>query len=200
MTQSYSEMLDAHRTRRRETLLLAAATVLNERGLRQTTMDQVAQGAGVSKVVLYRYFESKDRLVHEVLSDVVDALLRADDVDADWWTKRLHRTLAVARSHAAAMCLLVRHASHDPEFGIHFDRLTQALVERVEERQAAILGPESSGTPGDVRILAESVTAFLLDAYVRWMENGDSARDEQFLAWITSSVRATVYYWRGLAP
>lgn len=200
MTQSYSEMLDAHRTRRRETLLLAAATVLNERGLRQTTMDQVAQGAGVSKVVLYRYFESKDRLVHEVLSDVVDALLRADDVDADWWTKRLHRTLAVARSHAAAMCLLVRHASHDPEFGIHFDRLTQALVERVEERQAAILGPESSGTPGDVRILAESVTAFLLDAYVRWMENGDPARDEQFLAWITSSVRATVYYWRGLAP
>lgn len=200
MTQSYSEMLDAHRARRRETLLLAAAAVLNERGLRQTTMDQVAQGAGVSKVVLYRYFESKDRLVHEVLSDVVDALLRADDVDVDWWTKRLHRTLAVARSHAAAMCLLVRHASHDPEFGIHFDRLTQALVGRVEERQAAILGPESSDTPGDVRILAESVTAFLLDAYVRWMENGDPARDEQFLAWITSSVRATVYYWRGLAP
>jgi AcrR family transcriptional regulator len=55
MTQSYSEMLDAHRARRRETLLLAAATVLNEQGLRQTTMDQVAQGAGVSKVVLYRY-------------------------------------------------------------------------------------------------------------------------------------------------
>jgi hypothetical protein len=53
------------------------------------------------------------------------------------------------------MCLLVRHASHDPEFGIHFDRLTQALVGRVEERQAAILGPESSDTPGDVRILAD---------------------------------------------
>ncbi|KAJ8137555.1 hypothetical protein OY671_009233, partial [Metschnikowia pulcherrima] len=110
MTQSYSEMSDAHRARRRETSSLAAATVSNERGSRQTTMDQVAQGAGVSKVVLYRYFESKDRSVHEVSSDVVDASLRADDVDVDWWTKRLHRTSAVARSHAAAMCSSVRHA------------------------------------------------------------------------------------------
>lgn len=200
MTQSYSEMLDAHRIRRRETLLLAAARVLNERGLRQTTMEQVARGAGVSKVVLYRYFESKDRLVHEVLADVVDALLLADDVEADWWTKRLNRTLAVARSHADAMCLLVRHASHDPEFGVHFDRLTQALVERLRERQAAILGPDSGETPGDIRILTETVTAFMLDSYVRWMENGDPARDAQFLEWITASVRATVYYWRGLKP
>lgn len=200
MTQTYSEMLDAHRARRRETLLLAAAKVLNERGLRQTTMDQVARGAGVSKVVLYRYFESKDRLVHEVLADVVDALLVADDVEADWWTERMHRTLAVARSHADAMCLLVRHASHDPEFGVHFDQLTQALVERIQERQAAILGPDESSAPGDIRILAETVTAFLLDAYVRWMESGDPARDDQFLKWLTASIRATVYYWRGLQP
>jgi hypothetical protein len=159
MTQSYSEMLDAHRARRRETLLLAAATVLNERACARRPWIRWRR-ARVSRRSCSIATESKDRLVHEVLSDVVDALLRADDVDVDWWTKRLHRTLAVARSHAAAMCLLVRHASHDPEFGIHFDRLTQALVGRVEERQAAILGPESSDTPGDVRILARSVTAF----------------------------------------
>lgn len=199
MSKSYSELLSAHRERRREQLLLAAAEEFNERGIRHATMDHVAQRAGVSKVILYRYFQSKDNLVHEVLSDLVDAILEADAIVEDWWTKRLRHTLGVARSHAAAMRLLVRHASHDAEFGVHFDKLTQALVVRVEERQNAILGPASK-TPGDTRILTESITAFMLDAYVRWIDTGNEAEDERFLSWLTDSVRAMVYYWRGLKP
>lgn len=201
MAKSYSELLDEHRVQRREQLLLAAADVLNERGIRNTTMDHVAQRAGVSKVVLYRYFGSKDKLVHAVLDEVVDAILAADQEAAQWWTQRLVRTLAVARAHGAAMRLLIRHASHDPEFGVHFERLAAALVARVDERAVEILGPAIDVVvPGNATILAESTTSFLLDAYVRWIDQGDPANDALFLDWVTRSVRAMVYYWRGQEP
>lgn len=162
-------------------------------------MDQVASQAGVSKVILYRYFKSKDALVHAVLDEVVEAILAADREEAAWWTDRLKRTLPVAREHAAAMKLLVRHAGHDPVFGCHLERLSAALVEAVLERETAILGPEQD-VLGASAIMAEAVTAFMLDSYVRWIDQGDPDRDEQFVDWITKSVRSIVYHWRGLQP
>lgn len=199
MEQSYSDLMDAHRERRRERLLLAAADVMDARGLRQSTMDQIAEGAGVAKVVLYRYFKSKDALVHAVLEEAANALLTADSAEAGWWTQRMRMSLRVARDHASAIRLLVRHASHDPVFGIHFERLTAALIARIEERQVEILGP---GAPvaGEVGVLDASIAAFMLDAYVRWIENGNPQEDERFLEWLGQSVRAMVYYWRGLKP
>jgi AcrR family transcriptional regulator len=199
MAQSFSDLMDAHRERRREHLLLAAADMLDERGLRQTTMDQVAERAGVAKVVLYRYFKSKDALVHAVLDEVVNAILDADSADVTWWTERMRLSLRSARAHASAMRLLVRHASHDPVFGVHFERLTKALVARIEERQQEILGP---GAPlaGEIGVMAASVAAFMLDAYVRWIETGVPEEDERFLEWLGQSVRAMVYYWRNLTP
>lgn len=199
MEQSYSDLMDAHRERRRERLLLAAADVMDVRGLRQSTMDQIAEGAGVAKVVLYRYFKSKDALVHAVLEEAANALLTANSAEAGWWTQRMRMSLRVARDHASAIRLLVRHASHDPVFGIHFERLTAALIARIEERQVEILGP---GAPvaGEVGVLDASIAAFMLDAYVRWIENGNPQEDERFLEWLGQSVRAMVYYWRGLKP
>lgn len=199
MEQSYSDLMDAHRERRRERLLLAAADVMDARGLRQSTMDQIAEGAGVAKVVLYRYFKSKDALVHAVLEEAANALLTADSAEAGWWTQRMRMSLRVARDHASAIRLLVRHASHDPVFGVHFERLTAALIARIEERQVEILGP-GSPVAGEVGVLDASIAAFMLDAYVRWIENGNPQEDERFLEWLGQSVRAMVYYWRGLKP
>ena len=200
MAQSYSDLIDAHRVLRRTQLLRAAAEELNERGIRQATMEQVATRAGVSKVILYRYFKSRDLLVHAVLDEVVEAILDADRQDATWWTDRVRRTLPVARDHAAAMKLLVRHASHDPTFGHHFQRITAALVAAVIERETAILGAANHAAPGPIALMAQVITAFLLDAYVRWIDEGEPGQDDQFIDWLTKSVRASVYYWRGLTP
>lgn len=199
MTRPFSEIVDQHRTDRRSKLLSIAADVIAERGLHQTTMDQVAERAGASKIVLYRYFGSREKLVHAVLEDLVDRLLVADQEEADWWSDRLEFTLRIARANASAMRLLVRAAAHDPIYGEHFERLSKALTARTEERQLAILG--ESGTPlVGGRMLAEAITAFLLDAYVRWIDEGEESRDQEFLTWSALSVRAMSYYWRGLPP
>ncbi|RFB04256.1 TetR/AcrR family transcriptional regulator [Parvularcula marina] len=199
MSESYADYLDRHRSERREKFIRNAADVLAERGIRNTTMDHVAEKAGVSKIVLYRYFGAKDKMVHAVLEDISQALLDADEEPAEWWTERVRRSLPVAREHASAMKLLVRHSAHDPEYGTHLDRLTDELIRRTQERDREILGDGTEG-PTDARLLAETITAVLLNAYVRWVDMGSPENDDQFLEWINKSVRAMSYYWRGLEP
>ncbi len=58
----------------RERILDAAARAFAEVGFRRTRLEDVAAGAGVSRTLLYAYFESKEHLLQEV----------RDGVLADW--------------------------------------------------------------------------------------------------------------------
>jgi len=52
---------------RPEEILQAALEVLGEHGYRATRLDDVAARAGVTKPLIYHYFQSKDDLVHRAL-------------------------------------------------------------------------------------------------------------------------------------
>ncbi len=199
MTETYAQHIEEFRETRREGFLDVAAEVLAEQGIRQTTMDHVAARAKISKVVLYRYFGAKDKLVHATLERIVELLLEADSKSSGWWTDRVRSTLSVARDHRAALILLVRHSAHDPEYGVHFERLHAVLVKRVEERLAEILGRRRK-TPVRGTYLSQTITTFFLDAYLRWLEEGDPRKDNEFFEWVTRSVRAMSYYWGGDNP
>ena len=56
--------------RRRRQLLDVAISVFAAHGYHQTTMNQVAEAAGVTKPVLYQHFASKQELFSEVLRDL----------------------------------------------------------------------------------------------------------------------------------
>lgn len=60
------------RTRRKthEKILDAAMTLLAVEGVRSTTVDRIAQTAGITKRTLYHYFRSKDDLLAECLAQV----------------------------------------------------------------------------------------------------------------------------------
>ena len=199
MGKAYDETMEEYRATRRRLLIAAAAKTLVKGGIRQTTMDDVAATAGVSKVILYRYFGNKEGMVHAILEDVVDKILAVDAIEADWWTERVQRTLGVVRDRFDAFIILVKHSAHDPVYGVHFDRLFDGLVERCQERLGAILGVGRE-TPVDGLFLAETVTALFIDAYVRWLESGRPENDDAFLDWLTRSVRALSYYWGGEIP
>ena len=55
---------------RREQLLRVARAVLAERGFHETSMNDIASAAGVTKPVLYQHFASKRELYTAVLTDV----------------------------------------------------------------------------------------------------------------------------------
>lgn len=63
--------------RRRQQLLDVALEVFGEQGFHPTSMNDVAEAAGVTKPVLYQHFRSKRDLYREVLSDVGQQLLDA---------------------------------------------------------------------------------------------------------------------------
>ena len=63
--------------RRRRQLLDVAQEVFAEQGFHATSMDEVAEAAGVTKPVLYQHFDSKRQLYRELLDDVGQQLLDA---------------------------------------------------------------------------------------------------------------------------
>jgi AcrR family transcriptional regulator len=59
---------------RRDELLDLAATMFAERGLRATTVRDIADSAGILSGSLYHHFSSKEEMVDEVLRDFLDWL------------------------------------------------------------------------------------------------------------------------------
>lgn len=197
MAGTYAEMIDEHRINRRAMLLGQAADALDAHGLRSVTIDAIAKHAGVAKVVLYRYFKSKDGLIDAVLAEMVEALLGVDAMPVENWSERLPHTLALARQKRAALRVLLRQAPHDPRFGRHVDHLHAVLAERTICRIRAVLG-EPVAMAGDPAMLAQIVSSFLLDAYLTWVDAGDPARDREFLDWLVASIRGmTLRWWKG---
>jgi len=66
---------------RPQELLDAALVVFAERGYRTTTLDQVAEAAGVTKGTIYHYFRTKEELLLRAIEHYQDrAFARLDDV------------------------------------------------------------------------------------------------------------------------
>src|SRR5580704_14040742 len=63
--------------RRRRQLLDVALDVFASRGYHESSMDDVAEAAGVTKPVLYQHFGSKRDLYLEILRDVGSKLMEA---------------------------------------------------------------------------------------------------------------------------
>ncbi len=63
--------------RRREQLLEVSLELFARQGYHQTSMNEIAEAAGVTKPVLYQHFESKQELYSELLHDVATRLREA---------------------------------------------------------------------------------------------------------------------------
>ncbi len=61
---------------RRQSLLDAAAAMFAERGFDGASMSQIARQCGVSKALLYHYYQSKEELLYSMLSSHCYLLLR----------------------------------------------------------------------------------------------------------------------------
>ena len=78
---------------RRQQLLAVACELFANSGFHETSMDEIAEGAGVTKPVLYQHFPSKRALYAELLDDTGRRLAAFGDGRHDW--------LALAGGHTA---------------------------------------------------------------------------------------------------
>ncbi len=191
---TFQDKLNRHVTERREQLLDVSAQVFAQKGLHQTTMDDVAEKLGVAKVVLYRYFGSRSGLIHAILERVVKKVLEEDKKEFDWWGEAIHRNTQVARKYAPDMLLLLRHSVHDPDYGSHFQKYHTRLVKRTTRRLNEVW-VEPRHMPVDTEFCSKTILMFIYDALARWLEVGDPAKDQEFAVWVTDSITAWSEKW-----
>ena len=183
------------RAERRQQILRAAATAFVSRGFDGTSMEEVARAAGVTRLIVYRIFESKEALYLAVLSSVLDDL--ADRFDPPLGAPPVNprssiaaELLHVARSQPDGFRLLWRHASNEPEFGW----LAATFREAATEYAVALIAT-SLADPTMVQWAAESLVSHLYESICLWLDRGDPTRDPQFLHMLTEGVRAMVTEW-----
>jgi AcrR family transcriptional regulator len=83
---------------RREAILQAALSVFSDLGYTQATLNDVADRVGVTKGCLYHYFESKERLLLDLIQDRVGAAIIAHEPPSSAEGSREERLEAVLES------------------------------------------------------------------------------------------------------
>jgi AcrR family transcriptional regulator len=126
---------------RRRQLLEVAVRVFADEGFHQTSMNQVAAAAGVTKPVLYQHFTSKRELYRELLADIAGRLREAVDkavAEAAGPRQQIELGLAayfefVATHNDEFTVLFGAGARRDEEFDLEARRVEESLGEVVAE-------------------------------------------------------------------
>ena len=134
---------DQHREERRADLVAAAVKAIDEHGPSASIAD-IAEAAGVSKPVLYRYFEDKDDLYRAVgkwmADEVLTTLLEALFADTDPRTKATlgsEAYLGFIAAHPKVFFLLVEHRSSDDPLRDGKELIAAALARTIGDYLAA---------------------------------------------------------------
>ncbi len=171
---------------RRTQLLSVAVQVFGERGFHSTSMDEVAEAAGVTKPVLYQHFPSKRALYRELLDDVdaqlVSELVAATDA-APSGRERVEAGFAayfrfVTENRAAFRLLFGASVRNDPEFTV--------VAERTIDRIAALVAEliEIEAPAGHRRVLAHAIVG-MAEATSRRLTSDDAEDDpDRLAAWL----------------
>jgi AcrR family transcriptional regulator len=180
------------RKQRQESILRGAAEAFARTGYAQTSMEQVAAASGITKLIVYRHFASKDALYRAVL-DRTFVLL----ADAQAQTRLrggrnpgLRAVLSVARSWPSGLRLLLRHAPREPDFAEYAAEIRKQIVKSVEYR---------SQLGGDLmmrRWMAEFRVSCVFEAVLAWLDCGHPDRDEDFLRSCGAATFGMAEAWR----
>lgn len=128
------------RTTRRRQLLDVALDRFGAQGYHDTSMEQIAEEAGVTKPVLYQHFSSKAELYRELLAavgeDVVDAITEVAEAEADPQGRvqaGFESYFGWVREHTSAFQLLFGGSSRQEDGSAE-------VVRAIEDRMAKVVG------------------------------------------------------------
>lgn len=161
-------------------------------------MDDVAAEAGITRLILYRHFDSKEALYTAVLQRVRDRFIEVftPNVEGQRALNAIRALLVVARENPAAVVLLWRHAAREPQFAAYAEAFRTRTVEFA---RTLLRGAGLSGRLRE-RWAAETLVSYVFDALLHWLEEGSPGRDEEFLALMAASLPALVSAWAEVAP
>jgi AcrR family transcriptional regulator len=166
---------------RRQQLVEVAASLFSEHGYRSTTMDDVAEAAGVTKPLLYQHFSSKkalylelvDEIAHRCLAAIAEATERAESPRQKVEHSLNAYFILVVSDKASFQLLYDRDHGGDEELGRAVRRVQHALVTAVDPLIDAGLDDDHR------RFLAAGMVGMAEGASLSWIE---SQQDQPTLA------------------
>jgi AcrR family transcriptional regulator len=177
---------------RRFALLQAAAEAFAHGGYAATSMEEIAATGGITKLIVYRHFDSKEALYRAVLEQVFDRQVElflaniAQGLEAEGSTRAL---LEVAREWPDGFRLLWRHAAREPQFAEYALSLRDVAVNAARGVVSPLVAPELA------EWAAQTLFDHLVDAVLDWLDYGDAAHDERFVALEAAAIGATLVAW-----
>jgi AcrR family transcriptional regulator len=115
------------RAERRGQIVAAATRAFARAGFVATSLDDISAEAGISRVILYRHFESKADLYRAVLDRVCTRLLEACG-DHDFTDDAIALLLTVAAEDPDGFRLMFQYTAREPEFQAEFGELRTAMT------------------------------------------------------------------------
>lgn len=158
---------------RRKQIIEAAKRVFSQTGFTHTSLDDLAQAAGVSRALIYTHFESKSQLYIAALDDFGEHLLAVIGPRQSWTPESVDKLVRVAIDDPHGFLLLFEHAAREPEFrDVVEDMRTQSLT-IAKQRM-----PEKLGSTTNVDWAARLIPAVIIQAIVTWTQAGQPRPDK----------------------
>jgi AcrR family transcriptional regulator len=171
---------------RREAILEAALDAFAGAGYHETSLDAVADRAGISKALIYEHFASKrelhrallERYVHELLARVIDATAAAEPGEARL-RSGLEAFLEFVEERRDAWRFVFRNVS-DPEIADAVNRLREEVAVALAGLMAADAPPEWTANPElsrETEMIAQELTGAVQALANWWDEHRDVPRE-----------------------
>lgn len=160
------------RSARREQILAAATGAFARSGFAATSLEEVAAEAGISKVLLYRHFESKADLYHAVLDRACTRLVMAVGA-GDYTQESVDLLIRTAAEDPDGFRLLFRHAAREPEFRQQMDLFREQMT-KVASDQLIKQIPD----PSWARWAAHLTPMVVVEAIMAWLDAGQPDREK----------------------
>ncbi len=171
---------------RRRQLFDVALTLFAEHGYAATTMDDIAEAAGVTKPLVYQHFDSKRALYLELLDvfsyEMIDRIVQATSA-AEGPRQQVERGFAgyfelMVDNEDAFRLLYGRDAPDDRELGAALHRVEEAIAVAIDPLIDAGLDPEHRLLLAHAVVgMAEGASRHWLDAQHDRAEGADDGDD-----------------------
>ena len=183
------------RERREQLILDVAGQVFAHAGYHSASMDEIADRAGVSKPMIYAYFDSKEGLYQAYIeragSDLLDRLVRAspaDDRPASVLRARITEFLAFVEEHGDGWKVLFREVGSTRPFAEQVaglrERIAQTTRRMIDDASLGFAAPADDAIAHALVGAGESLANW-------WLDHPEVGRD-QVADWYVGVVQAVL--------
>ncbi len=151
-------------------------------------MEEVAQKAGVTRLIVYRHFDSKEDLYRSVLDRAVQGVALTVSGHAQGGptvASVVNGFLAAAAADPEGFRLLVHHSAREPDFASYSEVFRDNAVKTAQE-----LIVRRVPDPVLREWAARTLVALLEESTLAWIDRGDRSRDEEMTAALIRSIQA----------